>query len=258
MTELRLLSLGTASPYSRTAVLSLCFTAVLSCGCALTRTVGKIIPGGGSHVETNAAPAAEAPGAKVPETGYREVTRYREVEKQIEATCEGQRWVAGEIDPIKYHKMAVYPLEVIDFNSDLALYWSEVIEEWLMSTKRFSVITRPQLASVLKPHNLGQGERMDLEALRVLRRVFGVQAIVHGTVNGARGGPNWKLQLFDSKDATLLWNAEGSGDLSAEVPKVLSSCFGHPETYTYPCTKTVTERVPYMAREKYVVYKEKD
>ncbi len=234
----------------------LCLAAVFCGGCALTRMMGKIIPNGDSKAEADTSPPANIvmtpKAAEAPEMRYREVTRYKEVTKQIETTCEGHRWVPGEIDVAEYSRIAVYPLEVRGFNSDLALYWSEVIENWLVGTNRFSVVTRSELESVFGSHRLGRGEPMDPEIMAVLRRVYGIQAIVHGTVYGARGGSNWNLRMLNSESGTVIWDTDGSGDLSTAVHETLSPFFGYQQAYTYPCTTTVTEQVPYVVREKHV------
>ncbi len=193
---------------------------------------------------------------RVPETQRREVTRYRLENKQVEVPCEKERWVSGEVEIESCRRIAVYPFEVHDFSLDLAHYWVGVTQDWLTGTGQFEITAHAELQGVLAAQNLGRGEPLDPEALTRLQRRFGLQAILHGTINGARGGPRWNVDLMDSASGSRLARATGSGDLADQVAEVLTPMFGHREIYIEPCMETVTNKIPYRVVEDVVVYRE--
>jgi len=197
--------------------------------------------------KANIAPPPPPPVA--PRVEVREVTRYREVTREVESTCEGERWVEGEIPADVVDRIAVYPLEIRDANPKLARYWTQVIEDWLLQSERFSVTSTTELRTLLGSR-VATRSRPDPEMLAALRRGQNIQAVLCGTVDGARGGPKWALEVRDSESGEILWSRRGSGDLAADLPEILAPAFGYRETYSYTCSKTVTEKVPYVVREK--------
>jgi hypothetical protein len=121
------------------------------------------------------------------------------------------------------------------------------------STRRVAVVSRSSLGTlIIEQDDAGHFGRLDPATRAEMRRLHGVEGVIHGAIFGSSENPEWIMQLIDSETGEVKWGTQGTGDLAQwshkDLREELRLLLFRGEWSTYPCKQTVPDTIRVRVR----------
>ena len=129
--------------------------------------------------------------------------------------------IRGALDEAAYDTLAVYPFNVVEYDSIGARSCVDRVEHWLVARHEFDVVSRQHVETVLYEEDIADTGRFNPETVATIGRLVGAKAVVVGSLYGSAPEPSWSLQIIDAETGQIAWGTDGTGLLEDQIDDTL-------------------------------------